>query len=478
MAGAIALFMVTAISSALQKNNTFDESYHLMRGIMPWRTGNFAFNADHPPLINMYSALPWAWNRHYDIPVINEDRPYYSIFAKILSAFLLYRNRVEADYILYYSRLMIMFLAVALALLIYGWTRRLYGIKGALLSFALCLLCPNIMAHARLVTTDIGITVFYYLAAFCLWRWLQDKTSRRWLVVTGIAFGLAQSAKYSALILYPTFFFVMAFDEYRSQAGLPPGRRILKTLRVMLPRYLLIVGIGILVVVVAYGFQPWYYFKYASLFIRRALHGPVLEKALATTRPTRFFFGQLYTEKVWILPLVAYLIKTPIPMLLAAGAGLTVFLRTRRPANDYAVLLGFPLIYFVFLMASTKYGQMRYLLPMYPFIFTVSASLAGWAVTKIRKGILAAGLCWLVAEHVMIYPHYLAYFNPLVGGPANGHRYLLDSNLDWGQDLKGLSKFMRANGIHEISLGYFGQGDPEYYGIYQSQFKMLPCGNL
>ena len=71
------------------------------------------------------------------------------------------------------------------------------------------------------------------------------------------------------------------------------------------------------------------------------------------------------------------------------------------------------------------------------------------------------------------YPHYLSYFNELAGGAENGHRVLLDSNLDWGQDLKGLKRWMDANGVERIKLLYFGYVDPEYYGIA----AVYPSGN-
>jgi len=72
---------------------------------------------------------------------------------------------------------------------------------------------------------------------------------------------------------------------------------------------------------------------------------------------------------------------------------------------------------------------------------------------------------WYIFSSVSIYPHYLAYFNEFVGGPDNGYKYLVDSNLDWGQDLKGLKKYMDEKGIRKIKLSYFGGAEPEYYGI-------------
>jgi hypothetical protein len=64
-----------------------------------------------------------------------------------------------------------------------------------------------------------------------------------------------------------------------------------------------------------------------------------------------------------------------------------------------------------------------------------------------------------------IAPHQLAYFNESVGGPEQGYRYLSDSNLDWGQDLKGLKAYIEREKLPIIYLSYFGTAPPAYYGI-------------
>ena len=81
-----------------------------------------------------------------------------------------------------------------------------------------------------------------------------------------------------------------------------------------------------------------------------------------------------------------------------------------------------------------------------------------------RAGLL--GLClWLLVGTLRIHPSYLAYFNEFWGGPANGYKYLVDSNLDWGQDLKNLAAYMRRSGLEKIKLEYYGPSDPRIYGI-------------
>ena len=90
---------------------------------------------------------------------------------------------------------------------------------------------------------------------------------------------------------------------------------------------------------------------------------------------------------------------------------------------------------------------------------------------RLARWILGILCIWAVWEAALIYPHYLAYFNGLVGGPSGGRYMLVDSNLDWGQDLKGLKSYMERNGIRKVKLAYFGLGDPTHYGI---DYDLLP----
>jgi hypothetical protein len=110
---------------------------------------------------------------------------------------------------------------------------------------------------------------------------------------------------------------------------------------------------------------------------------------------------------------------------------------------------------------------LRYLLPIYPllFIFVSKVLRFNGKGRTLLWVVLAALILWFTASSFSIYPHYLAYFNELVGGSDKGYKYLVDSNLDWGQDLKGLKKYMDDNDIGKIKLAYFGTAGPNYYRI-------------
>src|SRR5258708_6864150 len=108
---------------------------------------------------------------------------------------------------------------------------------------------------------------------------------------------------------------------------------------------------------------------------------------------------------------------------------------------------------------------LRHILPVYPFALMLCAVALAWLWRrKLKAVVIALGLLNLF-EFARVYPHPLAGFNTLAGGPANGYRLLVDSNLDWGQDLKGLKHWMDAHDVTHINLAYFGTADPAYYGL-------------
>jgi hypothetical protein len=133
----------------------------------------------------------------------------------------------------------------------------------------------------------------------------------------------------------------------------------------------------------------------------------------------------------------------------------------------------------VILVAFSFFNELniglRYILPVFPFLFVWFGSLAGFRCGRrtakkdnpgaLDKAIVTALLIAHIVASYAVFPDYLAFFNALAGGPKNGPKHLLDSNLDWGQDLKQLKIYMQQHGIEEIGLAYFGHVDPAIYGI-------------
>ena len=146
-----------------------------------------------------------------------------------------------------------------------------------------------------------------------------------------------------------------------------------------------------------------------------------------------------------------------------------VFYRSGSPLGyRQALFLVLPvtLIFLAMTQAKTNIG-LRHILPVYPFLLVLASRTATLRLRRPSLALLLIGIplaCTAISS-LRIAPHQLAYFNESIGGPEQGYRYLSDSNLDWGQDLKGLKAYIEREKLPIIYLSYFGTAPPAYYGI-------------
>ena len=147
-----------------------------------------------------------------------------------------------------------------------------------------------------------------------------------------------------------------------------------------------------------------------------------------------------------------------------------------------------PLAYFTLTLQSALNIGYRHLLPMLPFLYVLASGAAmqnwEWGMgngkgrkrNELRVEVVYSTIrnlqsaLWIVfililLSDLLIHPHYLSYFNRLAGGPENGRNILIDSNIDWGQDLRRLRDWMAENDVDQVKLGWFGTARPAYYGI-------------
>jgi hypothetical protein len=131
-----------------------------------------------------------------------------------------------------------------------------------------------------------------------------------------------------------------------------------------------------------------------------------------------------------------------------------------------AGLLVPPLLYFAVSCAAAINIGVRHILPVYPFLYVATAALLSRLAARrtARVAMLALGALQ-IAECASISPDYLAFFNAFTGGPANGPNYLVDSNIDWGQDVKKLARWLEAHGTRRVAISYFGNAQLPYYGL-------------
>jgi hypothetical protein len=366
----------------------------------------------------------------------------------------------------------------------------------------LYVLDPNILAHSQLATTDLGVACLIFIATYYLWRFLRERRNRD-LFLAGALLGLSQATKQSALLLVPIFGLILLvevlWNRNTSLRGRWPGReRAARGPRSQRSYFFCMVLLALalaalLAMWAAYRFEMAPLLPHSSQhatidkFIRSpALRGvayrvlesiPVpfptyfrgirwLQRYAQRGAPT-FLMGQHATKGWWYYFLVAFAIKTPLPTLLLLTAALVLALRQGMDAEKREFVLYVPVLAFfgATLFSFLNIGY-RHILPVLPFVFVLSSRVVTLATQRWAKGALVLACAWLAISGVRVYPHYLAYFNELVGGPDNGFKYLVDSNLDWGQDLKNLKTYMDQHGLDSIYLAYFGSAHLDYYGIH------------
>lgn len=192
-----------------------------------------------------------------------------------------------------------------------------------------------------------------------------------------------------------------------------------------------------------------------------------------------------------------FLVKTPLPVfaviVLALVAAAARWRQTKTSPKTAASGRDGPPFYetlplwtlLAFYWALVILGRLnighRHIMPTYAPLFVLCGAAAYWlpgwpgfgrtaqpavqAPLRRAAGLILCGLVVaLAAEVLWRFPNYLAYFNVIAGGPAHGYRHLVDSSLDWGQDLSGVPRYLEQHRLSgSVYLSYFGVASPNYY---------------
>lgn len=492
----IALYAGLTVTSMRRKAAAFDEVAYLPAGYTHWKLRDFRLSPEQPPLVKLLAAAPllasdvsfhqddgWARRRQWDFG----------------HNFLYVWN--DADRLLFRGRLAVMALGALLAAAVYWWTRLHWGAAAAALALLLCVLSPETLAHGQLVTMDLGVALFIFLCVAAFERLTECTTTAR-VAAAGLALGAALATKSSAFVLCPILA-VLALRRALVDEPLPSrlGRLSspIATRRgrvVHLAACLAVMAaLALAVLWTAYLFTPrvsadpaaqagldwegnWPRSRLAAAAASLARESGLLPEAYvfgvlkvfahAEARPA-FLMGERSERGFWRYYFTSIALKTPLALFCLLAVALLT-LRHHRARGQIEWCLWLPPLLYLALAASRPINiGHRYVLPVYPFLFVIAGRAAAWAFAAGRRPaarwLMAALAGWYALSVVRVHPHYLAYFNELAGGPANGYRYLVDSSLDWGQDLKELARWLREHRVGRIKLAYFGTADPAYYGI-------------
>ena len=451
-----------------------DEFAHLPAGCALLVHGTFWHYGHNPPLAKAVMALPVVLSGA-TVPMPerleNEWSPW------IYGERFMDANRERYFDLFFRARMAALAIFLLGGVLAFCFGSALFGDGGGLAALFLWISCPNLAAHGRLVTLDVPVAVAILGAFYALHRTVL-RPRPIGLAIAGLALGAAILVKFTALLALPVAAALLAL------ADAPRGRRLSAWAR----RATLVFGVALLAIHAGYLFRGLFP-RAGSLPLKSGAGAAVVHALpgwLPIPLPRELVLG-LDAEKVitergefgtylagrWFTngaprhyELAALILKTPLATLLLAALALTAR-RPRELLTRNAAFVWLPPL--AILLGLTFFSELktgvRYVLPVVPFLFFGIASLVPRLKLDIRSA--AAALCALslALSTLRVHPHELSFFSALAGGTARGSDWLLDSNVDWGQDLSEAAPWLQAHGVARPYLLYFGHVDPSLYGI-------------
>ncbi len=495
---------VLALTATTEKSMTADEIAHLLAGHTYNTRGDYRLHPENGNLPQRWAAWPLALAGESP-PDANSPFWRNADVWRLGHAFF-YAGKLPVEWALFFGRGMITLFSAATGLIVFWWSRRLFGIRGAFLSLVLFAFCPALLAHGALATSDAVMT-FFFLAATTAW-WLHlERPGPGWALGSALTLGLACVAKFSALLLGPIFALsgLAWLVQHRATAG---WRAPLAQLARSTALHVIVAW------AVIWTFYGWRFSAFAPEAVPGSSfnhgwdwilgdmgwpRGVLVALRDAHVLPEAFLYGAAFVAQFarqraaflcgeysvhgWVafFP-YAFLVKTTVGFLLLLAVGLVTTLRAgwRRVVSSLVPLtplLALFTVYWVTSLASHLNIGHRHILPVYPVLYVAAGAFGRWLDP--RRGLAAVGVALLLLAHLvesgLARPHYLAFFNFAAGGRNEGWRQLVDSSLDWGQDLPGLKQWLDQNAAGErVHLAYFGTGDPAHEGIRATLLPALP----
>lgn len=496
IAGAIFGIMIfILINCALSDSGTVDEIAHIPSGYSYVKYHDYRLNPEHPPLAKALSGIPLSFMK---INGFKQDWSWAQINQWEAGWHFIYEMGNSPDLIIFWSRLPMVLLTLLLGLTILVWATKWYGKKIGLLALLLYAFYPDVLGHGHLVTTDIA-AAFGFVITIMAFDKLMEKRSWANIAWASLAFGIAQLLKFSSFLLFAILLILVIYRAYLDR---DKENVFWKKFKEYFKSYLLVCIFSLVVVWLVYIPFVWntpasiehqvietnllpnehkteilrnFLHHFESNPISRAVGHYILGIFMVIGRVSggnaTYIMGHLSEKSIsWFFPM-AYLIKTPVPiliMLLWAFVSLLVFRsKNKRDAWENALILTPIFVYWAFTLKGSLNIGIRHLMPTVPFVImlivkNLSRYLEKVVILSWQTIWIAILLIWYVMGVVWYYPQYIAYFNFFVPRD-NRYQYLVDSSLDWGQDLYRLRDYINENEIDSIKIDYFGGSVPKYY---------------
>lgn len=524
----LTLQLVVQIRLSVLDSQTTDEAVHLSAGYTYLTRGDFRFNPEHPPLVKTLAALPLL---KLDV-TINEAAEnawrqvegdfFYDSWRenRLFGEEMLYGSGNNPDELLFWGRLPIVGLTFLLGLTIFLIARKEWGEKAGLVATVLYVTNPTVNGHGHIITTDIALGLGFVLATYAFWKFIASPIWSR-AVWFGLAFALALLVKHTAVILIPVFI-ILALLAWRN-------RQRSAQWQTTLPRFVMALIITLTAIWAGFGFgdrplppspaisqeivedntqaieakfesqslshmeelelkeeeltalgarvakydKPYRVAQpLLSILPGNYLKGVFLVIGHASGGHTSYLLGEVSNKGWWYYFPLLFVLKTPVLALLFIGAGVYLAARQGRAHGTVVALLVGAGIFLLSAITSKANLGLRHLLPLFPFLFLLVGFAASISQRFWRGSLIASAL--LVVLWAVKFPNYLPYFNEIAGGPNNGYRIAADSNIDWGQDLKRIAKFVEQRNLRQpyVEYNWLGTKALDYY-LGSGRYRLL-----
>ena len=530
----LSLHFIMAFTSLTRKSLVFDEPAHIVGGLNCWKNNDYSMTPDNGLLPQKIIAFPLLFLKAEVPPP--ESREWNDNAPEQIQKKLLFGDFKETGRILFSARTAILCISVLTGLAVFFISRSIFGTAGGFVSLILYSFCPSILAHSRFATSDLVATSTFLMSVWAFWR-LLHKINIPNVLLSSISLAFLCLSKMSFFIIIPACLALILLKMAEKTPVMICSkwkRRELDTQSAQLKTFICLIVVNILLVTAIiwafYGFRYEMHPKVSlvnkasiernwnNLIVKTGTVGKIANFAREKQiLPEAFIYGFLSVYQYskhrysfmngelsetgwWTFFPYAFLTKTPVPFFIILI--LAIFAIRRKPSHaernevensngslfgkfhDILPYLVFIIIYFLFAVVSKINIGHRHILPIYPPLFIICGGIsylfASNATDIIRKLRLPAILlvAWFCLDSLSAWPDYLSYFNRLAGGPENGYKHLVDSSLDWGQDLSNVNPTLEKHkelNSKNLYISYFGVDIPERFSI---QAKILPGYHL
>jgi 4-amino-4-deoxy-L-arabinose transferase-like glycosyltransferase len=545
VASGLLMLSVSKQESAIQ-----DELAHIPAGYSYDKFLDYRLNPEHPPLLKALAAFPLIFmGLNFPLDSVSWTKDVNGQWDTG-GSFIYHSNDGRANEIIFWARILPILLTLLFVVLVYIWAKKLMGPIWALLPAIFVGLSPNFLAHGHYVTTDVAAALGFFVGIWTLVNYLNSPNKKSFWIA-GIVFGIAQLLKFSTVLLVPLYLFFILIKWWLKSKENSLKLFSNQSLKILWKYFISLVGIffiGYILVWIVYalftanypidrqvsdtttilssfgnGPDPmWSKCPPKGLSMRcladidiwmssspifRSIGHYMLGVLMVIQRSaggnTAYFLGAIGNSGWWYYFPVIFLLKEPLPILIAIALGLGLAIKRYIDNSSLGkkgrfasylnlnfaefAMLCTVIFYWLYSIKSTLNIGFRHILPTLPLMYILAAgSIKKWCehkdefeyidlqkkvsqkfklfLGKTLKYFLLAGLgLWLVVDVAVAYPYFLSFYNGIGGGVWYGYRNVTDSNYDWGQDMLRLKDYIEKNNIQKIAVDYFGGGNIGYY---------------